>query len=197
MKIVTGMAGLALLTIGWLLGRQGGTPPASAAGDGVAVVAAPSAVSGTPDRARAAPAMRVPPSPAPSSSAVARAYIPDHADAREAQPDPASAPAALYRRLRAEPIDPVAAMRARHAIDDGLIKVPYLDRTSLRVRCAATLCEVHGDFMPGLSSENINVGMQALQGDTLRTPLHTAGLTMVAASFGPDGFTLYTQRRPD
>jgi len=52
----------------------------------------------------------------------------------------------------------------------------------LRVRCGTTLGEIHGQFVsgPGVG----DVAMQQLQGDTLRTPLGTAGLDIITAAFG-------------
>lgn len=81
-------------------------------------------------------------------------------------------------------------------IDEGLIKVPYLDRDKLRVRCTTTLCEIHGAFAAGASSANVNVAMAGLQGGELRDRLHAAGLETALASFGGDGFTIYTKPRP-
>lgn len=101
----------------------------------------------------------------------------------------------MYRRIRAEPIDAALAATSQRAIDAALVKVPYLDREALRVRCATTLCEVHGRTMRDLSVENANVAIQALQGDAVRTSLDAAGMEVAAASFGPTGFTLYTRRR--
>ncbi|MEH3124110.1 MAG: hypothetical protein PGN16_19450 [Sphingomonas phyllosphaerae] len=193
-NVVTGViGGAALLAAGWLLGRIGtDAPPAPAAG--VKVVAARPGAAPTPRAA--APAITAPalPTPAPAQGS-APAHVPEDEAVRGALLDPAFEPNALYRRLRAEPVDPAAAARMQRAIDDGLAKVPYLDRGQLRVRCATTLCEVHGRFASGTSTDNLNVAMQQLQGDALRTPLGTVGLEIITAAFGPDGFTLYTRRK--
>ncbi|VXC36430.1 hypothetical protein [Sphingomonas sp. 8AM] len=192
-NIVSGLiGGAALLVAGWLLGRLGvETPPLPA--DGVKVVAAPTGVTPAPPagaRATTAPAL---PTPAATPDS-APAHVPEDDAVRGAFLDPAFEPKALYRRLRAEPVDPAAAARMQRAIDGGLGKIPYLDREQLRVRCATTLCEIHGPFAHGATSDNVNVAMQQLQGDQLRTPLAAAGLEIITAAFGPDGFTLYTRR---
>lgn len=193
-NMVSGLiGGAALLAGGWLLGRLGTEAPPAPVG-GVKVVAARTGVTPTPRAVAPAvtPAARPTPASTPGS---APAHVPEDAAVRGAFFDPAFEPSALYRRLRAEPVDSAAAARMQRAIDGGLVKVPYLDRAQLRLQCATTLCEVHGRFATGASTDNVNVAMQQLQGDTLRAPLATAGLEMMSASFGPDGFTLYTARR--
>lgn len=191
-NILPGMAAAAaLLGAGWLLGRQGAAPPAPAPRDGVAVIVAAGPAdaraprAGAPVDAAASPAPFTGNTPAPLS---------EDADVKGALPDPLMEPAALYRRIRAEPVDAALAGTSQRAIDAALVKVPYLDRDALRVRCATTLCEVHGRTMRDVSVENANVAIQALQGDAVRNTLGGAGMEIVVASFGPTGFTLYTKR---
>lgn len=192
-NIVSGLiGGAALLAAGWLLGRLGTDTPRPPAG-GVKVVAARTDVTPTPRAIAPAITASALPTPSPMPGSVP-AHVPEDEAVRGALLDPAFEPNALYRRLRTEPVDPAAAARMQRAIDDGLAKVPYLDRAHLRVRCATTLCEVHGRFATGTSTDNVNVAMQQLQGDALRAPLGSAGLEIITAAFGPDGFTLYTRR---
>lgn len=190
-NIVWGViAGVALLAVGWLLGRQTAPSPAPPA-DGVKVVATRPADAPAPQTIPGTVPHAVPTLAATATGAPAR--IPDDESLRQTLPDPAMSANALYRRLRAEPIDAAAAARMQRVIDAGLVKVPYLDRDKLRVRCATTLCEIHGDFVAGASTDNVNVAMQGLQGGALREGLKAAGLEIALGSFGSDGFTIYTQ----
>lgn len=114
-------------------------------------------------------------------------------------PDPASEPRMLYKRVRAEGRDEGWATRSERSIRAALAGVPYLSQDSVRVSCAATLCEVRGTMPEHLSDENANAIMQSLQGQRLQEPLDRAGLHTAVATFGGDNgansFTIYTQRR--
>jgi hypothetical protein len=175
-------AAAALLGAGWLLGRHGAAPPAPAPRDGVAVVVAAGPADARAPRAGAPVAA----SPSPSAGNTP-APLSEDADVKGALPDPLMEPAALYRRIRAEPVDAALAGTSQRVIDAALVKVPYLDRDALRVRCATTLCEVHGRTMRDVSVENANVAIQALQGDAVRNTLGGAGMEIVVASFGRRG----------
>lgn len=185
------IAGVALLAAGWLVGRHGAPSPAPSA-DGVKVIAAQPVAPAAVQVSKRIDARGAPATPAASPTA-APAHIPEDADVHGTLFDPALQPDALYRRIRAEPIDAAATAPMQRAIDAGLVKIPYLDRAKLRVRCATTLCEIHGGFAAGASTDNINVAMQELQGGALSDRLHAAGLEVALASFGRDGFTIYTK----
>lgn len=193
-NIVWGVsAGVMLLGAGWLLGRHS-APSLARPAEGVKVVAA-QAVAPAPAREnRRADAPVAPMTPAASATGAAT-HIPEDRDVQGTLFELALQPEALYRRIRAEPIDAAANAPMQRAIDAGLVKVPYLDRDKLRVRCATTLCEIHGGFAAGASMDNVNVAMQELQGGALADRLHAAGLEIALASFGRDGFTIYTKPR--
>ena len=112
---------------------------------------------------------------------------------------PPEDPRALYRQLRSEARDPVWAPRAESSVKAALANIPYVDRAGgPTIRCAASLCEVHGTFAQA-SDDNTNVAMQQLQGDVLRRRLGAAGLDQGLAAFTggnkQSGFTLYLRRQ--
>jgi hypothetical protein len=127
------------------------------------------------------------------------ATISEDAELEASLPDPALEPRALYKRVRTEPRDEEWAARSERNIRAALAPIPYISPNSLRVSCGSTLCEVRGIMPKDLSMENMNVAMQALQGEKLRQPLAEAGLQQQMASFGggggTPGFTIYATRR--
>jgi hypothetical protein len=123
----------------------------------------------------------------------------DDANLRAALPDPDLEPRALYERLRAEPRDAEWAARSERSIKAAMTPVPYISQDDLRVSCASTLCEIRGSMPEGLTNDNANVGMEALQGEKLHNTLVKAGLQTAMASFGggngAQSFTIYATRR--
>jgi hypothetical protein len=127
--------------------------------------------------------------------------IVDDAELQASFPDPSLEPSALYKRVRAEPRDVDWAPRSERNITAALTAVPYVNVDDLRVSCASTLCEVRGAMPEGLSIENANVAMEAIQGQKLQSALDSTGLKPALITFGGGArahartFTMYTKRQ--
>jgi DNA-binding CsgD family transcriptional regulator len=104
-------------------------------------------------------------------------------------PDPAS----LHARIRAERLDPTWAPRVQQALRARYAALEYVGAPieSLRVTCAATLCEVAGLIeAPSSKAEEqsleapLNRTMEALQGKALHDDLAKIGLEGMSGYFG-------------
>ncbi len=181
----------------WLRPHSGTDAPSASA---VKIVHADATTTPTDDRVAPKATPAAVPQPAATGAADGD-RIPDDPAIRGEMMNPEWDPAHLYKKLRAEPIDPVWAGKAKTAIAGAMVAVPYINQGDrLRVSCASTLCEVRGGFTRGLSNDNTNVAMKALQDGTLDDRLKAAGLERAAGSFGSadasgNSFTLYFRRR--
>lgn len=85
----------------------------------------------------------------------------------------ASDPRALNTRFLAEKRDEAWASATEVALDSRIAPIPNVG--PIKVKCAATLCQVAGWIGPGDVSQ-INAAMQVIQGDALRDDVLKLGL---------------------
>lgn len=85
----------------------------------------------------------------------------------------ASDPHALNDRFLSETRDESWASATEVALDTRIASIPHVG--PIKVKCAATLCQVAGWIGPA-DSDEINAAMQVLQGDRLRDDVLKLGL---------------------
>lgn len=116
-------------------------------------------------------------------------------DAPKAAPDPlvgdlvgltVDTPAKFYERLRAETRDAAWAPGTEQQLRVRFAAITGVAKDSVRVTCAATICEVAG-VLEGASADALNRVYQEVQGGTLRDDLSRFGLASGAMGFGGSG----------
>ena len=112
----------------------------------------------------------------------------------------ASDPRTLNDRFLSEARDESWAPATEVALDTRIAPIPHVG--PIKVKCAATLCQVAGWIGPADSNET-NAAMQALQGDGLRGDVLKLGLVDGSKWFAGDkadpqrtSFVIFWQRKP-
>jgi len=107
-------------------------------------------------------------------------------------------PRALNTRFLAEKRDDAWASDTEAAIEQRVAPIPNVG--PIKVKCAATLCQVAGWIAPA-GDQQVNVAMRALQGEELHADMRKLKLTDIAAWFADDGgksrrtsFVMFWQR---
>ena len=112
----------------------------------------------------------------------------------------ASDPRTLNDRFLSEARDESWAPATEVALDTRIAPIPHVG--PIKVKCAATLCQVAGWIGPA-DSDEINAAMQVLQGDRLRDDVLKLGLVDGSKWFASDkadpqrtSFVIFWQRKP-
>jgi len=90
----------------------------------------------------------------------------------------------LYVRVRSETRDPAWAGSAKAALRSAYSVIAGVDPASLRIRCAATVCEVAGGIA---ASADAPAAVAAVQGKSLHDALSRLGLTSRSTAFRAAG----------
>lgn len=107
----------------------------------------------------------------------------------------------FYKQVRAEARDSRWADEAERGLAAKVRdEVPSLSGKPPVVRCAQTVCEVHGEIdASSQNTDNMNKSVEDLQGDLLKKSVQLGGMDIKKVAFGKNGdtimFYLYTKRR--